>query len=323
MNSTKPKSGRLGQVILALIIGALALAVAFSRSEINRLQSAQADLQQKLDAETKRAKSLAADAASWRKQTDSLLGQAGEMQKEAAATADKSSSKRNFSKEELATLSKNPALQSLIASQQSAIIGITYSALLDHFKLAPDERDYLEKLLMEKQMVQVNLGMQMLNASLSPQERGALGRQIQQGMQDSEAKIKTFLNDDQDYGYYQTYAQQEPERLEVGMFTQSVGGLDATTSEALATMLSDSRNSYPFTVNFYDHRNFGNPAVLNSAAINQFLDEQTKFQSDVAEKASTLLTPAQQEAFKQNQAAVRQMTKMQLNSIIQLTGTGQ
>ena len=215
-----------------------------------------------------------------------------------------------------------PGVQ-LIAHVGVERANVTYSALLDHFKLAPDERDYLEKLLMEKQMVQVNLGMQMLNASLSPQERGALGRQIQQGMQDSEAKIKTFLNDDQDYGYFQSYAQQEPERLEVGMFTQSVGGLDATTSEALETMLNDSRNSYPFTVNFYDHRNFGNPAVLNSAAINQFLDEQTKFQADVAEKASTLLTPAQQEAFKQNQAAVRQMTKMQLNSIIQLTGTGQ
>ncbi len=292
-----------------------------SRSEINDLKAAQADLTQKLDAETKRTRVASAEAANSRKQMGNVIGEAGALQK--AVDAEKAANKRNFTKEELATLSKNPALQSLIASQQSAIIDMTYSAMLDRFKLAPDERDYLEKLLMEKQMVQVSLGMQMMNSALSPEERMALGRQIGQGIQESNAKIRNFLNNDQDYAYYTDYAKQEPERLEVGMFTQSVGGLDATTSESLATMLSEERASYPFTVNFYDHSNFGNPAYLNAATINKFLDEQTQFQATVAEKAAGLLTPAQQEAFKQNQTAVRQMTKMQLNSIIQLTGAQQ
>jgi len=323
MNTQNPKSNRTVITILALLCAILAGWVVQSRNQISDLESAQADTQKKLEAEMKSAKANADAAARWRKQTDSLIAQSGPSA--AATDADKSARKRNFAPDELATLIKNPAFNSMIASQQSAVIGMTYGALLDRFKLAPAERDYLQKLLVDKQMVQVNLGMQMMNAALSPEDRAALGQQIGQGMADDDAKIKTFLNDDNDYTYYQTYTQQEPERLEVGMLQSSLGAnaLSAEQSDALANLLNDSRNSYPFTVNFYDHRNFGNPAVLNNTAINKFFDEQTQFQASVAEKASTILTPAQLEAFKQNQTSVRQMTKMQMNSIQQLTGNPQ
>ncbi len=323
MNTQNPKSARTTITVLSLLCIILAGGTIYSLSQLRDLESAQADMQKKLDAEAKEAKDLAADAAHWRKQRDNLLGQNSNASK--PADADKSASKRILSQDELKTLVKNPMMQSMIASQQSAAIAMTYSAMLDHFKLAPEERDYLQKLLVDKQMVQVNLGMQMMNASMSPEDRAALGQQIGQGMADDDAKIKTFLNDDKDYAYYQTYTQQEPERLEVGMLQTSLGdnALSADQSEALANLLSDSRNSYPFTVNFYDHRNFGNPGVINSTSINKFLDEQTQFQASLVEKAAGLLTPAQLEAFKQNQANVRQMTRMQMNSIQQLTGSGQ
>ncbi|HVU38285.1 MAG TPA: hypothetical protein VHC95_08120 [Opitutales bacterium] len=306
-------------VLFAAVVGW----VAHTAGQLDDLHAQVADLQQQLATETKSAKAYAADAVHWRKQAESLLGQAGGLQKAAATSTDPSARKRNFTTEELQTIGKNPALQNIISSQQTAILNTTYAALLDHLKLAPDERDYMQKLLLEKQMVQVTLGMQMMDPTLPADQRAALGRQIGEGLAAEDAKIHDFLNSDQDFAYYQTYAQQEPERLEVGMFAQSLDGanaLDPATSDQLATMLNDSRNTYPFTVNFYDHRNFGNPAVLNSAAVNQFLDEQTKYQAAVAEKAATLLNPAQLEAFKQNQAAMRQMTKMQLNSILQLSG---
>lgn len=98
--------------------------------------------------------------------------------------------------------------------------------------------------------------------------------------------------------------------------------LDAATSEALAKLQNDARKSFPFTVDFYDQQNFGNAGALNGPSVQRFLDEQAQFQAQVAEKAAGLLTPARLEAFKQNQATVRQMSTMQLNSIVQLTGGG-
>jgi hypothetical protein len=46
-----------------------------------------------------------------------------------------------------------------------------------------------------------------------------------------------------------------------------------------------------------------------------------KFQ--VADQAASLLPPDQLALYKQNQSAVRQMSAMQLNSIVQLAGGGQ
>jgi len=57
--------------------------------------------------------------------------------------------------------------------------------------------------------------------------------------------------------------------------------------------------------------------------VNKFLDEQAQYQAQVADKAAALLTPTQLQAFKQNQAAMRQMTKMQMSNIVQMSGGGQ
>jgi uncharacterized FAD-dependent dehydrogenase len=73
-------------------------------------------------------------------------------------------------------------------------------------------------------------------------------------------------------------------------------------------------------VDFNNESNFGNPALLTSANVNTFLDEQSQYQAQVADKAAQLLTPAQLDAFKQNQAAMLQMTKQKMNSILQMSG---
>jgi len=87
-------------------------------------------------------------------------------------------------------------------------------------------------------------------------------------------------------------------------------------------MQNDSRKSYPFTVDFYNKQNWVNPQVLNPPAVGKFLDEQTQFQAQTAQQAAQMLTPAQLQAYEQNQAAVRQMMKMQLSSLIQMSGGG-
>jgi len=111
----------------------------------------------------------------------------------------------------------------------------------------------------------------------------------------------------------------------VGMFEGALtsgDSLDPATSDALANLQSEERKNFSFTVDFYNQENLGNPAVLNTTAVQTFLDEQTRFQAQVAGKVAELLTSAQLQVFKQNQAAVRQMSSMQLNSIVQMAGGG-
>jgi hypothetical protein len=329
MKPSSPAANRKLIPGLAVACIILMILAAWLDQQITNLSADNASLKKSLADSDKRARDATAEAIRWHKQADSLLAQAGPAAATnpdgSAADASAGDHKRNFHPEEVAALASSKGMQSLIASQQAALIAMTYKDLLDRFKLSPQERDYMQKLLLDRQMVQVSNGMQMMNPSLSPEDRAALGQQIMQGVQADDAKIHDFLNSDSDYAAYQGYSQQEPERTEVGMFESSLGdanALDPATADSLAGLLADSRKSFPFTVDFANKANFANPAVLNAPTVNKYLDEQAQFQAQVADKAAALLTPAQLEAFKQNQAAMRQMSKMQLNNIVQMSGGG-
>ena len=328
MNPSRKSPSRLPFVLLACACAGLAIWLGLAQSQLSTLEKDNGELKHNLDIVSQRAKAEAADAVRWRKQTESLLADAGMARAAsgAAPSTEDSARKRNFHPEEVSAMVNSTGMQNIIATQQSALLGMAYKDLLDSFKLSPEERDFMQKLLLDKQMVQVTNGMQMMNGSLSPDERAALRQKIMDGMAADNAKIHDFLNSDADYATYQAYSQQETARTEVGMFESSLTGanaLDPATADALAGLMTDTQKNFSFTVNFYDKSNFVNPAVLNTPTINKFLDEQAQMQAQISEKAAQLLTPAQLDAFKQNQAAMRQMTKMQMSNIAQMSGSGQ
>jgi hypothetical protein len=326
-----PQKSKLTILIVLLSLGMGVLCVVLMawnarlRSELAALKQETGSLRVRLEAEhhpkppanpvTKgRAAQASRDLPS---DTSTTLQPAG------ASTPPTSETKRQVNAEELSAMLQSPILQKIMASQTAAIMQMTYERLMDHFELSPEERDYFQRLVVEKQSNLQNLGMQFMNPGLSAEDRQALAQRLQEAWTNGEAKIRTFLNDDADFAYYQTYNEQEPERKEVGMFESSLGGgdaLDAATSDALAKLQSDARKNFGFTVDFYDQKNFGNTSVLTTAAVQKFLDEQSAFQFQVAEKAAGILTPAQLQVYKQNQATVRQMTSMQLTSIVQMAG---
>ncbi len=321
MNTTSTKSNRILLVLLGLACFALGYWAWTLNGQVSALQKENDDLQPKLAKAEQRAKADAAEV----KMLRALTPRSGSTVATAANPADAANSarKRNLNPEEMAALIKNPAMQSIISSQQAAMMQMTYKDLMDRFKLSPEERDYMQKLLVDKQMTKMNIGMQYLNPNLTADERAAIGQQFVQGMAASENNMHQFLNDDADYAAYQAYSQQEPERMEVGMVETSLAGsepLDSSTADALTSLMSSTRQNFPFTVDFNNESNFGNPALLTGASVNKFLDEQTQYQAQVADKAAGLLTPAQLDAFKQNQAAMMQMTKQKLNSILQMSG---
>jgi len=330
MRTQTTQSSRIPLLLLGGLCAGLAIWATQLHSEVKDLSDENTVTQKKLESADRLLKTASAAAKKW---SDLQVRQVQSSERAAAITlapdsteAAKAEHKRNVNAEEVASMVKNPAMRSLISSQQAAMIQMTYRDLLDQLKLSPDERDYMQKLLLERQMAAVNPGMQLMNPTLSSDERAALIQQIQDGVAASSAKIHDFLNDETDYTTFQNYSKQEPERTEVGMFESSLGGADAldpAKADALAGLLGDSRKNFPFTVDFYNHSNFGNPRVLNTATVNKFLDEQAQYQSQVAEKAADLLTPSQLEAFRQNQGTQRQMMKMQLTNIVQMAGGGQ
>ena len=84
--------------------------------------------------------------------------------------------------------------------------------------------------------------------------------------------------------------------------------------------MNSTRQNFPYTIDFNNESTYGNVSLLTGPNVNKFLDEQTQYQALVATQAAQLLTPAQLDAFKQNQAAMTQMTRQKLNSILQMSG---
>jgi hypothetical protein len=322
MKTESTKSNRKLLIILSLAACGLGFWAWTLHSQVVALQAENDDLRPKLAKMEQRAKDDAAEVQKLRDETPHYAP--GVATTASATDAANAARKRNLNPDEMAALIKNPAMQSIISSQQSAVIQMEYKDLMDKLKLSPEERDYMQKLLVAKQMDKMNIGMQYLNPALSPEDKAAIGQQFVQAQQADDANVHAFLNSDSDFADYQAYSQQEPERLQVGMVETSLANgsepLDPSTADALTNLMSTTRQSFPFTVDFNNESNFANPALLTSANVNTFLDEQTQYQAQVADKAAQLLTPAQLDAFKQNQAAMMQMTKQKMNSILQMSG---
>jgi hypothetical protein len=76
-----------------------------------------------------------------------------------------------------------------------------------------------------------------MDPGLSNDARSQLVQQLQSANDTTDAQIRDFFDNDAAYVYYQTYVQQEPERMEVGSLTESLDGanlpLDPTQADTL------------------------------------------------------------------------------------------
>lgn len=331
MTPSSPVSSRLPLFLtigIALVAGALVVVLYQSRSKEARLAQEADELQRQLQAAVAKATPPPAKPetpAAGENLARPTATEQGGAASEAVRPDSESLAAGATDAEGAAAMLKSPMMQKIMASQTAAVMQTTYARLMEKLDLTPEERDHLLNLLIEKQTNLQNLGMQMMNPNLSTEERTGILNQLRDAWISGEAKVREFINDDADFAYYQKYNQQEPERKEVGMFESSLpadSALDAATADALATLQNESRKKFPFTVDFYNQENFGNVAALNTDSVRTFLDEQSRFQAQVAEEAARLLNPTQLDLYKKNQAAVRQMAAMQLNTIVQLAGGG-
>lgn len=218
---------------------------------------------------------------------------------------------------------QDPSAHDSIAAQQQKSVEMIYGELFRHFALSPEDHDRLEKLLVEKQMNQVNFGLKMMDPSLSAEDRSTVAQQLQAANAETDAEVRDFFNNDSSYAYYQTYIQQQPERMEVNTLTASLAAadlpLEPAQAEALVNLMYQERSNFKFTQDFYDQTKI-DPQSLNGSAADIFLQEQALLQDQIADRAASLLTPQQMTIFRENQANVRQLTQANLSMARQLAG---
>jgi hypothetical protein len=230
---------------------------------------------------------------------------------------------------QMAEMLKSPAMHDMMVAQQKQAVQLAFGDLIKHFNFTPDERDQFVKLLTDRQMNQMDIGLKLMDGgNLTADDRAGLAQQIKDANAADDTQIQQFLNNDTDYAYYQTYVQQQPERTELSMLNTTLAKdnipLDSTQTDSLASLMYDARKNFKFTTDFSDPSAAAtiSPDTLTDQTIQTYEQQQEQLQDQIAEQAANILSPEQLAAFKQNQTQMRQLTQMGLNMSRQMLGGG-
>ncbi|MGA2052200.1 MAG: hypothetical protein ABSH19_02685 [Opitutales bacterium] len=313
------------KILRYLAVAAIVVLIAVSVNLADERAADQASivsLNASLAASQKLAKAAAAELKILRTEVAQLQAQLPQ------AVAGQPAAPKKNPMSQLAEMMKSPAMHDMIEAQQKQAVEMSFAGLIKHFNLSPEERDQFVKLLTDRQMNQVDFGMQAMGSNLTADDRAALAQQIKDANAADDAKIQQFLNDDADYSYYQTYIQEQPERTELGMLDNSLAKanlpLDPDQEDNLASLMYTARTNFKFTQNYSDPSAAAqiDPSTMTDQSIQTYLDQEAQLQSQIADQAATILTPEQLDLFKQNQAQMLQLAKMGMTMSRQMLGGG-
>ncbi len=227
---------------------------------------------------------------------------------------------------QLAEMMKTPAMRDMITAQQKQAVEMNFGDLIKHFNLSPAERDQFVKLLTDRQLNQMDIGLKIMGGNLTADDRAALGQQSKDANAATDAQIQQFLNDDADYAYYQTYVQQQPERMQLStlntQLTKAGIPLDPSQTDNLASVMYDARKNFKFTTDYSDPTALTSPNALTEQSVQTYEQQKEQLDSQIVEQVTPLLTPDQLDIFKQNQTQMRQLTQMGFNMSRQMLGGG-
>jgi hypothetical protein len=100
------------------------------------------------------------------------------------------------------------ALRELLAKPRLAGLELEYGRLFERFGLSPGDREEFKRLLAERVSLEETFG---LGAELSPADQEAALNRTQAALDASDRKIRTFLNNEQDYLAYKRWEASKPE----------------------------------------------------------------------------------------------------------------
>lgn len=220
----------------------------------------------------------------------------------------------------LAKMVQDPKMKEALRGQQKMAVDMGYGQLFKCLASRPESVEAFKSLLLDRQMAMMDLGLSAV-AGKTKEQREADAARIQDVQKEFEAQAQTLLGAD-DYTLYKDYEETQPERMQVTAFGQSMGGSEALTEAQqhdLIRAMYEERKAFKFSVP--TGAGADPAAALTPESSARHLQDLEALQGRYAERAQTILTPAQAEAFRKSQDQQRQMQAMGLRMAVQMMGT--
>ena len=145
----------------------------------------------------------------------------------------------------LAEMMNAPEMKDMMKQQQVAQIDMMYGGLYTRLHLNEADKQELKKLIGERVQQETEHSLRLMEEDLPEDQRKTLYKALADSKNSSDLRIKSFLNNEQDYQMFQSWESSKPERmaLTLGHAAFSAVGEPLTTQqeEQLVNSMMDAR----------------------------------------------------------------------------------
>ncbi len=214
----------------------------------------------------------------------------------------------------MAKMRDNPTMNKIIEASQRGTIGALYADMIEYLNLSPDETNHFMDLLMYRQMEQVDFGMKLMSGAMSDEEKQAAADHLGEIDDDMKEQMKAFLNSERDYEEFEFYEKTIGERMALSQMDQTLAAADQPLTDveyrALLGMMQDEKTAFDWSTDLHDQESADISAERFSREnMRKHSEDVARLNESIFEKAMSLLTPEQFEAFK---ASIQATTDMQM-----------
>lgn len=215
----------------------------------------------------------------------------------------------------MADLMKNPEMREVFKQQQVAQVEMFYGGLFKRFHLNDGEREDLKKLIAARIQADSEFALQAMGGDAPSKDRETALKALKAARDESDLKIKTFLNNEQDYLAYQNWEESKPERMAMSMgqsfFAGSGEPLTSTQEDQLVNAMMAARTRRTNIPDLTKLENLS-PENMRPEAIEKILAANDLQAQEVAAVAASFLSPKQLAALKTMQQQQKTMQEMGL-----------
>jgi hypothetical protein len=218
-----------------------------------------------------------------------------------------------------AQMMKNPQMKEMIRGQQKFALEGMYVSLSKYLTLSTNEMDSLKELLLDRQMALVDAGMSMMNGGSGADQKQA-AEDAKTVKAEYDKKIQDLLGT-QDYPVFQDYEKSAADRMSVQMFKGSLPADSILTDqqeESLVAAMAEERKALPPSSMMNNQS--ADPSKFTEEGIAEALKQMEALQQRDAERAATILTPAQLEQFTKFQQQMNGMAAASMKMAVQMFG---
>ena len=226
---------------------------------------------------------------------------------------------------DLRKLLEAPGMKEMMRKQQEVQLDMTYGQLYQRLTLNEQERDNFKRLLLDRVAAQTDAGMKLMDRNVTPDQRKAIATEMEDQKTQSDANIRKFLNNDEDYQTFKHWEDTQPERmqLQLGDSSFASAGVPLTNDqrEQLIETMAKVRKEPSDVPDMSNLKNM-KPDSLGPDNVNRILEHLDASAARVQKEAAAFLSPQQVEVLKKTQEQMRSLSEAGMKMSSQMFGTG-